>query len=228
MKQNFKKAALAFGIMALAFTGCRKEQLNPALNNFSESEIQALAVQTETESETAEIFYDEASNEIFAANEGISVDYLVNAEDLDANENVAGSNSSTTSNVRNHSFLRCLKDLKLEDDQIKKIRIALGEYKDCKASVIHRARAIHAALVAKYKDLAAERAKLLRAEKITKTEYEQRMARLRHAFQKELRELQLKDKVNEALKDCHAKFLRHLNSILTDRQWKAFVDCYKK
>lgn len=82
--------------------------------------------------------------------------------------------------------------------------------------------------MAKYKDLAAEQAKLLRAEKITKTEYEQRMARLRHAFQKELRELQLKDKVNEALKDCHAKFLRHLNSILTDRQWKAFVDCYKK
>jgi hypothetical protein len=228
MKRNFKKAALAFGIMALAFIGCRKEQLNlnPALNTNSETEIQALAVQTETEDNV--ILYDDATNEMVAANEGISVDYLVNSDDLDENENLSGRHSSGRDDIRNHSFMRCLKDLKLDSAQMRQLRIALKDYNDCNASAVHRARAIHAKLAAKYKDLAAEQAQLLKDGKITKAEFQQRIERIRKAFQKELRELQLKEKVNAALKDCHAKFLRQLNGILTERQWKAFVACYKK
>jgi DNA anti-recombination protein RmuC len=228
MKRNFKKAALAFGIMALAFIGCRKEQLNlnPALNNSSETEIQALAVQTETEDNV--ILYDDATNEMVAANEGISVDYLVNSDDLDENETLSGRHSSGRDDIKNHSFMRCLKGLKLDSAQMRQLRIALKDYNDCNASAVHRARAIHAKLAAKYKDLAAEQAQLLKDGKITKAEFQQRIERIRKAFQKELRELQLKEKVNAALKDCHAKFLRKLNGILTERQWKAFVACYKK
>jgi hypothetical protein len=228
MKRNFKKAALAFGIMALAFIGCRKEQLNlnPALDTNSETEIQALAVQTETEDNV--ILYDDATNEMVAANEGISVDYLVNSDDLDENENLSGRHSSGRDDIRNHSFMRCLKDLKLDSAQMRQLRMALKDYNDCNASAVHRARAIHAKLAAKYKDLAAEQAQLLKDGKITKAEFQQRIERIRKAFQKELRELQLKEKVNAALKDCHAKFLRQLNGILTERQWKAFVACYKK
>ena len=228
MKRNFKKAALAFGIMALAFIGCRKEQLNlnPALNTNSETEIQALAVQTETEDNV--ILYDDVTNEMVAANEGISVDYLVNSDDLDENENLSGRHSSGRDDIRNHSFMRCLRDLKLDSAQMRQLRIALKDYNDCNASAVHRARAIHAKLAAKYKDLAAEQAQLLKDEKITKAEFQQRIERIRKAFQKELRELQLKEKVNAALKDCHAKFLRQLNGILTERQWNAFVACYKK
>ena len=228
MKRNFKKAALAFGIMALAFIGCRKEQLNlnPALNTNSETEIQALAVQTETEDNV--ILYDDVTNEMVAANEGISVDYLVNSDDLDENENLSGRHSSGRDDIRNHSFMRCLKDLKLDSAQMRQLRMALKDYNDCNASAVHRARAIHAKLAAKYKDLAAEQAQLLKDGKITKAEFQQRIERIRKAFQKELRELQLKEKVNAALKDCHAKFLRQLNGILTERQWNAFVACYKK
>lgn len=228
MKRNFKKAALAFGIMALGFIGCRKEQLNlnPALNTNSETEIQALAVQTETEDNV--ILYDDATNEMVAANEGISVDYLVNSDDLDENETLSGRHSSGRDDIRNHSFLRCLKDLKLDSAQMRQLRMALKDYNDCNASAVHRARAIHAKLAAKYKDLAAEQAQLLKDGKITKAEFQQRIERIRKAFQKELRELQLKEKVNAALKDCHAKFLRKLNGILTERQWKALVACYKK
>ena len=233
MKRNLKIALLAIGIMALTFTGCKKElmNVNPALTNFSETEIQALAVQSDAENEASEILYDEATNEMVAVNEGIAYDYLVTVEDF----NNSGAyrldsmiDARSTSNIKDHSFVRCLHGLKLEEDQIKKIRIALGGYNDCKASAIHRARAIHAHLVAKYKDLAHEQAKLLRAGKITKEEYEARIARIRHAFQKELRELQLKEKLNEALKDCYTKFLRQLNGILTERQWKAFLACHKK
>lgn len=228
MKRNFKKAALAFGIMALAFIGCRKEQLNlnPALNTNSETEIQALAVQTETEDNV--ILYDDVTNEMVAANEGISVDYLVNSDDLDENENLSGRHSSGRDDIRNHSFMRCLRDLKLDSAQMRQLRIALKDYNDCNASAVHRARAIHAKLATKYKDLAAEQAQLLKDGKITKAEFQQRIERIRKAFQKELRELQLKEKVNAALKDCHAKFLRQLNGILTERQWNAFVACYKK
>ena len=229
MKRNFKNAALAIGIMALAFIGCRKEKmiLNPSLNDVSESDIQALVAQTESESESLEITYNEVTGEMYAANEGIAADYLVTEENFDVNPTPTGSNSSENE-VEDHSFIRCLKDLKLDEDQIKKIRIALGEYKDCKASAIKRARAIHEKLEAKYKELAEEQLKLLRAGKITKKEYEQRIARLRYAFQKELRELQLEEKLHEALKDCYSKFLRQLHGILTERQWKAFLNCYKK
>jgi hypothetical protein len=225
MKRNFKKAALAFGIMALAFIGCRKEQLNlnSALNTDSETEIQALAVQTETEDNV--ILYDEATNEMVAVNEGISADYLVNSDDLDENGNLSGRHSSGRDDIRNHSFMRCLRDLKLDSAQMRQLRMALKDYNDCNTSAIHRARAIHAKLAAKYKDLAAEQAQLLKDGKITKAEFQQRIERIRKAFQKELRELQLKEKVNAALKDCHAKFLRQLNGILTERQWNAFVAC---
>ncbi len=233
MKRNLKIAALVIGIMALTITGCKKECMNldPAQTNLSETEIQALAVQSESENEAPEILYDETTSEMVAVNEGIAIDYLASAEDFN-NNGVTGTDSKidarTTSNIRDHSFVRCLHGLKLTDDQTKKIRIAFGEYNDCKASAIHRARAIHAHLVAKYKDLAHEQAKLLRAGKITKEEYDARIARIRHAFQKELRELQLKEKLNHALKDCYTKFLRNLNGILTERQWKAFVACHKK
>ena len=226
MKQNLKIAAFVTAFIALAITGCQKEL--SSLNTTPATDIQALTAQTESENNAVEVLYNDASGEMTATNEGIAFDYLVTAEDFDATANSMGANSSSTSNLVNHSFMRCLKDLKLDTAQVRKIRMALRDYNDCKTSAIHRARAIHAKLVAKYKDLAAEQAKLLKDGKITKAEYQARIERLRHAFEKELRELQLKDKVNEALKDCHAKFLRHLNGILTDRQWKAFVDCYKK
>src|SRR5688572_19040639 len=117
MKQNFKNAALAIGIMALAFTGCKKELLNldPAQTDGIESDIQALATQTESEGESLEITWDEATGEMAAANEGIAADYLVTEEDLDVNPGSEGPNSSTR-NVRDHSFIRCLHDLKLDED----------------------------------------------------------------------------------------------------------------
>jgi DNA anti-recombination protein RmuC len=144
---------------------------------------------------------------------------------LDENGNLSGRHSSGRDDIRNHSFMRCLRDLKLDSAQMRQLRMALKDYNDCNTSAIHRARAIHAKLAAKYKDLAAEQAQLLKDGKITKAEFQQRIERIRKAFQKELRELQLKEKVNAALKDCHAKFLRQLNGILTERQWNAFVAC---
>lgn len=224
MKRNIKITALAIGLLAIGLTGCKKEQfgLTPETAYNSESDIQSLAIQAENE--TTDITYDENSNELTAVNEGLAPDYLVTGADFDTE--TTGPNNSNS--VHGQSFIRCLKSLKLEDDQVKKIRAAMADYEDCKASAIKRARAIHAKLVAKYKELAEEQAKLLRAGKITKAEYEQRIARLRHAFQKELRELQLKEKLREALKDCHTKFLRQLHGILSEIQWKAFVDCYRK
>jgi hypothetical protein len=226
MKHYLKQAAFAFGIMAIALIGCRKESLNlnPSLNPSSESEIQSLVIQTDQESEALETTFNESTNEIAVVNEGLAADYLVTEYDFNTE---SGSDPANASSL-NRSFIRCLKDLKLEEDQIKKIRMALTDYEDCKSSAIKRARAIHHDLVAKYRELAAEQAKLLRAGKITKAEFEQRISRLRHAFMKELRALQLKEKLNEALKNCHNKLLRQINGILNERQWKAFIACYKK
>jgi len=162
-----------------------------------------------------------------AVNDGMAADYLVSVTDFDAERNTVNSSSDARNAIRNRSFLRCLSQLKLEDIEAKKIRIALGEYDDCKESAVQRARATHSKLQEKYNDLAHEQAKLLRAGKITKAEYDSSIARLRHAFQKELRALQLKEKLNDALRNCHKILLRQINGILSERQWKAFVDCSK-
>ena len=227
MELKIKQAAIAFGIMALAFTSCRKEttSLNPSLISSSENDIELLVTQTKNESDKLQITFNQATNEIAAVNEGIAADYLVTENDFTAD--LGSDPSSSTSNDKG-SFIDCLKGLKLDNDQTKKVRIILAGYEDCKSSAIKRARAIHAQLVEKYKELAAEQAKLLSAQKITKAQYEERIARLRQAFEKELKALQLEEKLNEALKDCHTKFLRQLNGILTERQWKAFIECYKK
>lgn len=227
MKNLIKKSALVLGIAFIALTGCRKENvdLNSTINPSSESDIEALVTQTDQENESVAIIYDESSNEITASNEGIAADYLISEADLEAE---TPANSTSASTLADQSFLRCLKSVNPDADQVKKLRIALADYEDCKASVIKRARAIHHDLVLKYRDLAKEQAKLLRLGKITKAEYEARIQRLRHAFKKELRALQLKDKVDAALKDCHAKLLRQIHAILSERQWKAFIDCYRK
>lgn len=230
MKRNLKNTVLAIGLMALGMVGCQKDTLN---QNFATSEnldyqIQSLVTQTDNESDVLEVYVNENTSEMSVENEGIPTDYLVTSEDMNGATGSMGDNSDKRKHIRDNSFIRCLKSLGLDDDQNKKLAIILAEYKDCNASAIKRARAIHAGLQDKYKELAAAQIKLYRNNEITKDELEARLKRIRMAFQKELRELHLKEKLHDAFKNCHDKMLRQLHGILTERQWAAFVKCYKK
>lgn len=230
MKKNLKIIALAIGIMVVGITGCKKEAMETLVSDtdLSSSEIQALAVQSENQGNEVEITYDEVTAIMAAVNEGIAPDYLVLSEDLDADENSSSPSVQSRSSIRNNSFIRCIRGVKPDSTQARQIKAALKDYDDCKSSAIKRARTIHSQLQAKYKGLAEDQRKLLKDSTITRQQYKERIERLRFAFQKELKDLHLKEKLGDALKACHEKFLRKLNGILSERQWKAFIACAKK
>lgn len=230
MKRNLTNTALAIGLMALGMVACKKDTLN---QNFSTTEnldyqIQSLVEQTQNESDVLEVYVDENTSQIEVQNEGISTDYLVSSEDIGGADNSSDPSTNARKHIRDNSFIRCLKQLKLDTSQMRKVGYVLAEYKHCNASAIKRARAIHADLQKKYKELVEAQVKLYRNNEITKEELAARIKRIRMAFHKELRELQLKEKLHEAFKNCHDKLLRQLHGILTERQWDAFVKCYKR
>lgn len=229
MKKNIRNTALAIGLMALVMVGCKKD----TFQNFEPTEnldyeLQSMVNQAQDDGDLLEVYVDENTSEIAVQNEGISADYLVNEEDFSSPSNSSNQADNSRKHIADNSFIRCLAHLNLDSAQKRKLAIVLAEYKHCNASAIKRARSIHADLQKKFKELVAEQVKLYRNNEITKEEFEARIKRIRNAFHKELRELQLKDKLQDAFKNCHDKLLRQIHGILTERQWLAFVKCYKR
>lgn len=232
MKRTLKISALVIGMMAIALTGCKKDKVvdaaaQTAQTSENDADILALVNQAEETENNMEAVYDEATEDMAIANDGIAPDYLVEENDIDADENYTDATVAKRKQIRKNSFIFCLRKLDLQRGQITKIKHALKDYKDCRESAIHRARAIYATLHTKYKTLAAEQIRLYKAGKITKEELTARITRIRHAFHKELRELKLKEKLDAALKTCYGKFLRNLKGVLSEKQWIQFVCCYR-
>jgi len=232
MKRTLKTAALVIGMITLAITGCKKEAAKFSTDENTEAtnnaNIEALLIQSEQDNDALEANYNDATDDISIENDGIAADYAVEPQDVDADESSMDARVKEREKVRRNSFIHCLRKVDLEKDQIRKIKHAIENFRDCKASATKRARAIYAELHAKYKTLAMEQNRLYKAGKITKDEYEARIKRIRHAFSKELRELQLKEKLHDAFKKCYRILLHDINGVLTERQWKAFVNCYKR
>jgi len=63
---------------------------------------------------------------------------------------------------------------------------------------------------------------------ITKEEFREKVTELKAAFKKELREMHFKEKLDDTLKVCLRKFFKALHETLSERQWNAFVECYKQ
>jgi|GEM_PF-543682 len=229
--RTLKISALVIGMMTLAITGCKKEnvakQETTNTETTSDPDISALALQAEAVDNSMEAVYNQATEDFTMENEGIAADFLVDATDVDADENATSANDAKRKHIKSNSFIFCLRKLDLHCDQKAKIKILLGEYKDCRESAIKRARAIYHELYAKYKTAAQEQEKLYRAGKITKDQLAERLERLRKAFQKDLAELKLKEKLDVALKTCYRKFLIQLKGTLGEKLWIQFVCCYK-
>ncbi len=228
--KTLKLTALAFGMMTIAFVGCKKDATKFSTTETENQEviIDALGTQVETENDQMEATYNASTDDITIENAGIAMDYLVEENDIDADETSADASIAERAKIRKHSFIACLRKLDLEDKQVRKIKAHLVEYRGCKESAIKRARAIYNDLYKKYKSLAEEQTRLVKAGKITKDEYEARIARIRAAFTKELRAMQLQEKLHIALRNCYTSLLRNIHATLTDAQWKAFVACYRK
>jgi hypothetical protein len=177
---------------------------------------------------------DNPEDGIALLNEGISADFLIEEGDMDNTVTSRGTTDPNTSNAdqlrayaRNHSIVACLRKLELSDRQVAAVKKAMRAYEECKASAVHRARAIYAELKDRYQAKAEYLIKLYKSGRISKEKFEAAMKELRTSFHKELHSLQLKEKLDTAMKNCYYEFLKNLKSILTEKQWKALVECHR-
>ncbi|MBS3915022.1 MAG: hypothetical protein KG003_11010 [Bacteroidetes bacterium] len=230
MKNAIQKATIVLGVALIAITACRKENVqNVVAATGTDTEMTALVDQAGNDMLNTEATAENPEMGVFMVNEGISADFLAEEADMDeAAAAPAGSTDNLRNYARNHSFVACLRKLDLSDRQVEAVKKAMRAYEQCKESAVKRARAIYQKLHDAYQEKAQRLVKAYRNGEISKDKFEAAMKELRKAFHQELRSLQLKEKLDEAFKKCYRGFLENIHSILTERQWKAFVACHKR
>ena len=127
-----------------------------------------------------------------------------------------------------NSFIHCLKGLSLSETQKAGIKQDLREYKACSQHAIQRAKTIYGEMREKYKVKYQRLWNAYQDGTITKEEFREKVTELKAAFKKELREMHVKEKLDDSLKICLRKFFKALHETLSERQWNAFVECYKQ
>jgi hypothetical protein len=207
-------------ITLMLLPACKKENSgNPA---HFEDQITMMVSKAGSDMDNQEVLTDELSQNIYLVNDGIAADFL--AEESCMQENEQGMNNETKF-IRDHSFIHCLRGLKLSETQKATIKQDLRIYKACTQQAIQRVKAIYQELRENYK---AKYQRLLNAYQngtITREEFRKKVNELKADFKRELREMRLKEKLDDALKSCLRKFFKSLHETLNERQWNAFVKC---
>ncbi len=221
-KMNLWLASVAFA--AIIFTSsCSKEQTQVSATPASAAElsipeVDQLALQADEAFINTEINGGTENEEFSLSNDGIPDQYMVSESTADE--------INTTKRDGNARRLRaCLKELELSGEQVAKIRIIFRNYEDCNKYVIGRYRNAMQELTVKMNDKLKLLVKAFRDGRITKEEFEAKVKSLRTEFQ--TLKNALAEKSRAALKECYTRLLRGLNQVMTERQWKAFVNCYR-
>lgn len=215
MKRNLIYTGMAmFAIIASTITGCKKEA--STVDNSAQYDAQVLIDEADN-SYNAENITDGTETTSFAAdNEGLPEAYTIVETDMDD----AGYKRAEVKR-----FFACLLKLDLSDTQIARIRKNVRAYELCKAADIQNHREAYAKLVIRIENARKEYLAQLNNGKITKAQFEAKMKDLRADFVQSLKGI--KATYAKSLRVCFDKFMRGMKEILTERQWKAFVDCYR-
>lgn len=224
MKTNLNKWIACVALAAIIFTGCSKQEVMPnsetiTSNELSIPEIDILVQEADQEFVNFEVSGGNELEGFYSDNDGLPDAYQVTESTID--EMVTAKRDGSAKRLR-----VCLSKLELDADQTAKIRRVFAAYHDCKHSVIKRYSNALRELTVKYNARHDELLKALRAGRITKEEFEKSIKALRIEFNRAQNILAKNARV--ALKNCYDKMLRMMHSILNERQWKAFVACYRK
>jgi hypothetical protein len=219
MKKIRSISVIMLLVVFIAFTACTKQ--NETTSVSPEDEIALLSDQAVNGLDLQEVYSDKTGMDIYMENEGIPPDFLVEESDLAGKDTLRA-------NIRDHSFIACLRGLNLLDKQVAEIKQDLRTYSGCKENAIKRVKAIYRDLHEKYKAKFQRINDAFKNGTITREKFKELVAALKKEFRKELSSLQLKEKLHDALRECFRIFLKDLHSILTERQWNAFVECYKR
>ena len=202
-------------IMLFAVTGCKKETVAVVEDN-TRYEAEAMINDADASYNSAVFTEGGETTEFSAEYEGMPEAYTLVETDMD---------DAGFKRALDKRFLACLKKLDLTDTQVMRTRKAFRAYEECKANDVRLHREAYAKLHLRIENLRKEYLAQLRNGKITKAEFEAKMKALRAEFETGLK--YIKNSFAKNLKNCYDKFIRAMKEILTERQWKAFVDCYR-
>ena len=219
MKKFYRISVIMLLVAFTTFTACKKQ--NDPTTVSPETEITAMAEQAIAGMDNQEVYSDKPDMGIYMKNEGIPPDFLVEETDLEGKDSVR-------QNIRDHSFIACLRGLNLTESQILAIKQDIRDYRDCKENALQRAKTIYRDLNEKYKAKYKRIYAAFQNGTISREKFKTLVAELQVEFRRELRNLHLKEKLDDIFRSCFRIFLKDLHSILTERQWNAFVECYKR
>jgi hypothetical protein len=215
MKRNLIYTGLALVSFALLMvTGCKKE--TTAVDTSAQYDAQLLISDADNAYNNTNVTEGTETTEFYAENEGLPEMYTITEEDMD---------SAGFKRTKEKRFFTCLKKLDLTDTQTKRIRMSVRAFEECKSADIRAHREAYAKLLTRIENLRKEYAAQLKNGKITKAQFEAKMKELRSDFETSLKVI--KASYAKRLNACYEKFMRALKEVLTERQWKAFVDCYR-
>jgi hypothetical protein len=211
---------LATGVILSA---CKKE--NSGNQSSYEDQIMTMVDKAGSDMDNQEVLTDDSSQTLYMVNDGIAADFLADESYMDENTQVIDAEIIL---IRDHSFIHCLVELSLSETQKAEIKQDLRVYKDCTQHAIQRAKTIYHELREKYKVKYQRLWNAYQDGTITKEEFREKVTELKAAFKKELREMHIKEKLDDSLKVCLRKFFKALHETLSEQQWNAFVECYKQ
>lgn len=216
MKFKFLTPVFILGIALLInFASCKKETATPTAPTTTEDLISVLD-QTDKNYQEVEVIDGNEEQEFSSQNEGLAESYLLVEQDMD--------NAGYKRTVERR-FISCIKKLDLTDAQVASLRLTLRQFEECKAADVKKHREAYELLRKRIENIRQEALAKLKRGDITKAQFEEKMQMLRKDFVESLRKIKMSYASN--LRMCYEKFLRGIKTTLTERQWKAFMECYR-
>jgi hypothetical protein len=219
MKRFYQISIILLLVVFTILTSCKKQ--SEAVIDSQDSELNSLADQVIANMDLQEVYSGNPDMAIYMKNDGISADLLVEETDLDGKDTLRKP-------ICDFSFIACLRGLSLNEKQVSGIKRDIKVYRECRENAMQRAKAIYRDLHEKYKTKYNRIYTAFQDGTISREKYKTLVAELCIEFRKELRSLHLKERLDDVFKGCFRTFLKDLHSILTERQWNAFVECYKR
>jgi hypothetical protein len=215
MKGRIVKAGYLFCILILVVAACKKNNTG-TIESYSD-QINAMVDKSGATMDNQEVFTDDSTCTIYMLNDGISPEFLADESCL--------SDDPAKTFIRDHSFVKCLRGLSLSEKQVDAVKQCLRTYNACSEKAVKRAGIIYLELKEKYRGKYLRIYNAWQNGSITKKEFKQKLEELRLAFKQELRRMHLREKLDEALKQCLRECFKGLHGILSERQWDAFIAC---
>lgn len=222
MKKSFKLWFAAAAVAAFTFSSCSKEETFTNAGSASATPQGSSVLVSQAEHE----FLNYGSTE----DENYTGDYATDEAGLpDAYQVTAGTADELFSAKRDGNaagIRKCLSGLGLDTPQLQQIKRIFAAYEDCKSDAIRTHIAGLRNLIerrnAAMRKLLADR----KSDSITQREFVSRVKSMNIRFKRA--RFELAEKSKDAISACYKDMLNRLNGVLTDRQWNAFVACYRK